>query len=208
MDRAPETKYARSGDVSIAYQTFGEGPPLVYVAGFVSNIELMWEEPRLASFLRRLASFARVTTFDKRGTGLSDRVSALPTIEVRMDDVRAVMDAAQIERAAIFGHSEGGGMSIVFAATYPARTTHLITYGVYAKRIRSDDYPWAPTLEERMATAERAERTWGGQLTTDDVSELAPGAAQDTGFREWLSRYFRNSASPAFSSTPRCFMTP
>src|SRR5919204_2130408 len=196
MDRAPETKYARSGDVSIAYQTFGEGPPLVYVAGFVSNIELMWEEPRLASFLRRMGSFARVITFDKRGTGLSDRVPDLPTIEVRMDDVRAVMDAERVERAALFGHSEGGAMSVVFAATYPQRTTHLITYGVYAKRIRSDDYPWAPTLDERMQTAERAERSWGNQLSPADVRELAPAAADDPAFRDWVSRYFRQSASP------------
>lgn len=119
----PETRYAHSGDVSIAYQVFGSGPfDLVYVPGFISNIELMWQNRRFASSLERLGSFARVIAFDKRGTGLSDRVGGYPTIELRMDDVRAVMDAAGCERAALFGHSEGAGMCIVFAATYPDRT--------------------------------------------------------------------------------------
>ncbi len=196
MELRPETAYARSGDTSIAYQTFGAGPALVYVAGFVSNVELAWEEPRYAAFLRGLAAFARVIVFDKRGTGLSDRVTTLPTIEVRMDDVRAVMDATGVERAAVFGHSEGGAMAIVFAATHPSRTTHLVTYGVYAKRVRSADYPWAPTLEERMALADDAERGWGGRLGADDVRTLSPSAADDPAFRDWLSRYFRNAASP------------
>ena len=191
----PQTRYARSGDVSIAYQVFGAGPDLVYIAGFVSNVELMWEEPRLARFLRGLGSFARVITFDKRGTGLSDRVTSLPTLEQRMDDVRAVMDAVGSGRAALFGHSEGGGMSILFAATYPQRTTHLITYGVYAKRIRSDDYPWAPTLEERLRVAGEAERGWG-TVAAADVDYMAPSAAGDERLREWLSRYYRNAASP------------
>jgi len=140
----PETRYAKSGDLNVAYQVVGEGPlDLVYVPGWVSNVELMWEEPELARFLRRLSSFARLILFDKRGTGLSDRVpnDELPTLEQRMDDVRAVMDAVGSERAALFGHSEGGNMSMLFAATYPERTVALMTLGVYAKRIRSDDYP-------------------------------------------------------------------
>jgi len=119
--------YAKSGDVNVAYQVTGEGQrDLVYVPGWVSNIEVMWEDPGLARFLRRLASFSRLITFDKRGTGLSDPVptNELPTLEVRMDDLRAVMDAAGSERATLFGHSEGGNMCILFAATYPDRKPH------------------------------------------------------------------------------------
>jgi len=138
---APETKYANSGDVSIAYQVVGNGPlDLLFIMGWVTNIEYMWEEPSLSNFLQRLASFSRLILFDKRGTGLSDKVSQLPTLELRMDDLRSVMDAAGSERAAIFGISEGGPMSAVFAATYPKRISHLILYGSYAKRIWAPDY--------------------------------------------------------------------
>src|SRR5688572_14908237 len=153
----PRTRYTRSGDVNIAYQVVGDGPrDLVYVSGWVSHLEIMWEEPMLARFLRRMASFSRLILFDKRGTGLSDRVpsSALPTLEQRMDDLRAVLDAVGSERAAVFGHSEGGNMSLLFAATYPERTRALVTFGIFAKRIRSPDYPWAPTLAEREGWVE------------------------------------------------------
>ena len=149
----PETRYARSGDLNIAYQVVGEGPlDLVYVPGWVSNVELMWEEPAMEHFLSRLASFSRLILFDKRGTGLSDRVSKdnLSTLEERMDDVRAVLEAVGSERAALFGHSEGGNMCVLFAATYPERTAALITLGCFAKRRDpDDDYPWAPTAENR-----------------------------------------------------------
>src|SRR6266576_2541383 len=141
----PETLYARSGDVNIAYQVIGDGPiDLVYVMGWVSNLEAFWQEPSVARFFYRLASFSRVILFDKRGTGLSDRVpiDRLPTIEQRMDDVRAVMDAAGSERAALFGASEGGVMCMVFAATYPERTSALVVYGSYARGLADDDYPW------------------------------------------------------------------
>src|SRR5206468_6839641 len=134
--------------VNIAYQVVGQGPlDLVYVPGWVSNVELMWEEPAMARFLGRLASFSRLILFDKRGTGLSDRVSndKLPTLEERMDDVRAVLEAVGSERAALFGHSEGGNMCFLFAATYPQRTEALITLGSFAKRCDPDeDYQWAP----------------------------------------------------------------
>lgn len=131
----PETRYAVSGKVNIAYQVLGDGPgDLVVVLGYVSNIEVIWEEPLLARFLTRLSSFARLIIFDKRGTGLSDRVADMPGLELRMDDVRAVMDAAASERAALFGISEGGAMCLLFAATYPQRTTALITAGCYARR--------------------------------------------------------------------------
>src|ERR671936_1932929 len=147
----PETRYAKSGDLNIAYQVVGEGPrDLVYVPGLVSNIEEMWEEPALARFLERLASFSRLILFDKRGTGLSDRVpnNQLPTLEQRIDDVRAVLEAVRSERAALFGHSEGGTMCVLYTATYPERVLALITLGVWVKRLWSHDHPWAPTPEQ------------------------------------------------------------
>jgi pimeloyl-ACP methyl ester carboxylesterase len=192
----PTTRYARSGDSNIAYQVFGEGPDLVYVPGWVSNVEIMWDDPVLAGFFRRLATFARVITFDKRGTGMSDPVaeSALPSLEERMDDVRAVMDAAGVESATLLGHSEGGNMSSLFAATFPERTTGLILMFTFAKRRYSDDYPWAPTIEQRLAEIERAEQRWGEE---DQVSDSMLGSrAGDPVLRKTLARYFRLSASP------------
>jgi class 3 adenylate cyclase len=189
----PETRYARSGDLNIAYQVFGAGAlDLVYVPGWVSHIEEAWDDPEHAAMLRRLGSFARVIIFDKRGTGLSDRVpiERLPTLEERMDDVRAVMDAAGSRRAAVFGASEGGNMSLLFAATYPDRTTALVTFGIFAKRVWSEDYPWAPRPAERTAEIESVEREWGHI----DLSGIAPGASAETSER--LSRYMRHSASP------------
>src|SRR5919201_4199740 len=133
MPSTPETRYAKSGDVSIAYQVVGEGPlDLVLVPGFVSHLELDWKEPSFARFLGRLASFSRLILFDKRGTGLSDPVTQLPTLEQRMDDVRAVLDAVGSQRAALLGVSEGGPMCALFAATYPDRTDALVIYGSYA----------------------------------------------------------------------------
>jgi pimeloyl-ACP methyl ester carboxylesterase len=190
----PETRYARSGDVNIAYQVTGEGPiDLVYVMGWVSNLEAFWQEPTVASFFNRLASFSRLILFDKRGTGLSDRVpiDRLPTLEQRMDDVRAVMDAAGSERAALFGVSEGGPMCAVFAASFPQRTSALVMYGSYAKRVWDPEYPWAPTPEERERWYAMLEQEWGSGA---DVDILAPNA--DVRFREWWSRYLRMSASP------------
>ena len=190
----PETRYARSGDVSIAFHVFGSGPfDLVFVPGWVSNIELMWDNPRFSSSLERLGAFARVITFDKRGTGLSDRVAAYPTLEQRMDDVRAVMDAVGCERAALFGHSEGGSMCILFAATYPERTRALVTYGAFAKRMRTDDYPWAPTLESRMAEAERLENDGWAVI---DFAFYAPSLAGDAQAARLFAAYLRQSASP------------
>jgi len=195
----PETRYARSGDLNIAYQVTGEGPrDLVYVPGWVSNIELMWEEPAMAHFLERLGSFSRLILFDKRGTGLSDRVSndELPTLEERMDDVRAVLDAVDSERAALFGHSEGGNMCVLFAATYPERTTALITLGSFAKRRDpDDDYPWAPEAVDREETAIDVERNWG-HLRPQDVKYYAPSRLGDEAFVQNLERYFRRAASP------------
>jgi class 3 adenylate cyclase len=194
--KAPPTRYAKSGDLNIAYQVVGDGPfDLVYVPGWISNIEMMWTEPSYARLLGRFAKFSRLLLFDKRGTGLSDRVSNdhLPTLEQRMDDVRAVMDAAHSERAALFGHSEGSSMSILFAATYPARSIALALYGSFAKRFRSDDYPWAPTMEERLTLADEVEQGWGDV----DLKYYVPSRAGEDSVREWLSAYFRSGASPA-----------
>ena len=138
----PETKYAKSGDVHIAYQVVGNGPiDLVLIPGFVSHVEYDWEEPRFARFLQRLSSFSRLIVFDKRGTGMSDRANGIAPMEQRMDDVRAVMDAAGSQRAAIFGISQGGPLGILFAATYPERTAALVLYGAMASWVWAEDYP-------------------------------------------------------------------
>ena len=192
----PETKYAKSGDVHIAYQVVGEGPiDLVLVYGWISHLEHQWEDPSLARFLERLASFSRLITFDKRGTGLSDRVAenALPTLEQRMDDVRAVLEAAGSSRAALFGISEGGPMSALFAATYPARTSALVMYGTYAKWIRDAEYPWAPTREDHEAAFAAYEKGWG---TPIGLKVFAPSVAGDERWRQWWARHLRLAASP------------
>ena len=190
----PETRYAKSGEVNIAYQVVGDGPlDLVYVPGWISNIELNWEEPALAHVLERLASFSRLILFDKRGTGLSDPVpqDRLPTLEERMDDVRAVLDAVDSRQTAVFGFSEGGLMSVLFAATYPERITALVLYGTFAKRIKSPDYPWAPSPEDRKIELEELERNWSHTM---DLDRLAP--SEDDAFKNRLATYFRRSASP------------
>jgi class 3 adenylate cyclase len=191
----PETHYARSGDVNIAYQVVGDAArDLVLVPGWVSNIEVFWDDPRVARFLQRLASFTRLILFDKRGTGLSDRVMDMPNLETRMDDVRAVMDAVVSERAALLGYSEGGPMCALFAATYPARTAALITIGSYARRTWAPDYPWGPTPEQHRQFMERCQREWGGPVGLD---ERWPSAAQDERVRQWWARLLRMGASPA-----------
>jgi len=190
----PETRYAKSGGVNIAFQTVGDGPvDLVYVPGWVSHVELAWELPDLAHAFERLSSFTRLILFDKRGTGMSDPVrdQDLPTLEQRMDDVRAVMDAVGSERATMFGVSEGGNMSILFTATYPHRVDALCTFGCFAKRVWSEDYPWAPTPEQRQATYDLVERDWAGGM---DVASIAPSLGRDE--RQRLTAYMRRCASP------------
>jgi len=185
-------RYAKSGDLNIAYQVTGDGPrDLVLISGFVSHLELDWAEPRHAHFLDRLGSFSRLIRFDKRGTGLSDRPGDLPDLETRMDDVRAVMDAVGSERAVLFGYSEGGPMAILFAGTYPDRTEALVLYGSYAKRIRSDDYPWAPTAEERKHYGEVVESEWG---LKSDMQRMCPSA--DAAMAQWWGDRSRAAASP------------
>jgi pimeloyl-ACP methyl ester carboxylesterase len=191
----PETRYARSGEVSIAYQVVGDGPrDLILVPGWLSNIEVLWEEPAVARFLRRLASFSRLILFDKRGTGLSDRFGALTDLETRMDDVRAVMDAVGSERAALCGYSEGGVMCALFAATYPGRTTALITIGSYARIKPGPEYPWGRALGEHENFLEVIQKGWGGPVGLD---LRAPTFAHDERVRQWWARYLRMSASPA-----------
>ena len=197
LDSVPATRYARSGDLNIAYQVIGEGPgDLVYVPGWVSNVEVMWDDPGTERFLARLASFSRLILFDKRGTGMSDAVpiDRMPTLEERMDDVRAVMEAVGSERATLMGHSEGGNMCILFAATYPERIENLILIGCYARRIWSVEYPWAPKPEDREAEIVETERTWGEPDSIPDW--LAPSRIHDPAFRAWIGRYLRLSASP------------
>ncbi|MBW2272490.1 MAG: adenylate/guanylate cyclase domain-containing protein [Deltaproteobacteria bacterium] len=197
METAPQVRFARSGDVSIAYQVLGEGDlDLVLVPGWVSNLDALWREPGCVRLLSGLASFARVIVFDKRGTGLSDRVSEsdLPTLEQRMDDVRAVMDAAGSERAALLGVSEGGPMSALFSATYPERTEALIMYGSYARWMQEPDYPWAPTREQHALVAEAFERDWGTPL---GANLFAPSLAEDEAFLESWAAYLRAGASPS-----------
>lgn len=196
LQSPPKTQYARSGNLHIAYQVVGEGPlDLVFVPGWVSHVELAWEEPTLAKFLQRLTYFSRLIMFDKRGTGMSDRVPSdkLPTLEERLDDLRAVMDAVGSSCAAFFGVSEGGNLSATFAATYPARTSALIMFGTFAKRIWSPDYPWAPKPEDREREYETVEHEWG-ELA--DVERYFPSKVGDEAFARRLATYFRRAASP------------
>jgi pimeloyl-ACP methyl ester carboxylesterase len=194
-ETCPTVRYARSGDVNIAYQVLGTGPiDLVFVMGWVTHLEYAWRDPSFASFLRRLAGFARLILFDKRGTGLSDPVTTMPTLEQRMDDVRAVMDAVGSRRAVLMGVSEGGPMCSLFAATYPDRTEALVMVGTYARRTRTDDYPWAPTVEQRELFCREVLDKWGGPV---GIEERAPGKAADPAFRDWWASYLRMGASPA-----------
>ena len=198
---APRTRYARSGDLSIAYQVIGDGPvDLVQGPGFLSHLEYAWEEPGYARYLRRLASFSRLILFDKRGTGLSDRAAGIASLADRMDDVRAVMDAAGSERAMLYGVSESALLATLFAATYPERTAALILYGAYASEVRASDYPWPQTAEEYTAEVdERAltiHETWGN---VDILSSLAPTVADDPAFRAWFGAFLRMAASPGAS---------
>lgn len=189
----PEIRYARSGDVSIAYQVVGDGPiDLVLVPGWLSNIEVFWEEPNIVRFFQKLAAFSRLILFDKRGTGLSDRITEAATLEERMDDVRAVLDAVGSRRAALLGYSEGGTMCTLFAATYPDRTAALITIGSYARRLRAPDYPYFTTREEAHKAVDAAAAAWGGPVWID---LRMPSVADDPIIRQWWARFLRMSAS-------------
>ena len=191
----PETQYARSGDLHIAYQVFGEGElDIVVVPGYVSHVELIWDHEPAARWLESLASFARVITFDRRGTGLSDPVGEAPTLEERMDDVRAVMDAAGSERAALVGISEGASMSILFAATYPDRTQALVLVGGMARSTEAPDYPWASPAEALTEAGFELLRPFWGQGAALDVA--APSQADNPETRAFFGRLERASMTP------------
>ena len=190
----PKTKYAKCGGLNIAYQVIGEGPlDIIYVPGWVSNLDFGWTSPRVAHVFERLSSFARLILFDKRGTGLSDRNVGFPTLEERMEDVKAVMDAAGSKRAALIGTSEGGNMSMLFAATYPDRTVALVLHGCFAKGIWAEDYPWAKTREQTEEELAAIARDWGGPF---DLGNASPSLANDESERDWLATYLRNAATP------------
>jgi class 3 adenylate cyclase len=193
----PEIAYAKSRGLSIAYSVTGDGPlDLVIVPGFVSHQEAVLEYPPVARAIGRLASFARLISFDKPGTGLSDPVEGVPTLEERMEDLHAVMDAVGVERAALLGASEGAPMSALFAATHPDRTRALIMYGSYAKGLADEQYPWAPEPEQIEAAAAMIAETWGSGMWLD---AYAPSIADDPTVVRWWARYQRLAASPAMA---------
>ncbi len=198
---APEVRYARSGAVNIAYQVVGDGPTdLLYIPGWISHLDLYWEDPAVAQFLRRLALGVRLIMFDRRGTGLSDRVTDVEslTLEDRMDEVRAVLDAAGSKRAAVFAQGYGCPLGIVFAASCPDRTEALILYNATAKAgVKDDDYPWGSTAEELEAWLQRAGDEWGTEeFARDWLHRLAPSAAGDPRQIAWYARLMRASATP------------
>jgi class 3 adenylate cyclase len=192
-----KTRYAKADGVNIAYQVIGDGPiDLVYIPGFVSHVELSWEEPLYARFLDRLASFSRLIVFDKRGTGMSDRVSRdeLPSLEQRLDDLHAVLDAVGSTSAALLSQSEGGNMAILETATNPARVSALVTIGIFAKRVWSEDYPWAPTPERREEEIAAVEEHWG---EVETILDYAPSLAENRPVLERIARLLQRCASPA-----------
>jgi class 3 adenylate cyclase len=196
---AREVRYAKSGNVHIAYQTVGNGPvDLVLVRTTISHLEVLWEEPSMARFLHELASFSRLILFDKRGTGLSDRHVGVATLEDRIDDIRAVLDAVDSRQAVLFGTADGAPMSTLFAATYPERTSGLILWGGITRGLWAPDYPWAATREEQEALMRRDERDWGTDAHIDRITALlAPSRMGDPEFRRWRKRLTRSGASPA-----------
>jgi pimeloyl-ACP methyl ester carboxylesterase len=193
----PATRYARSGQAHVAYQVLGRGPPnLVLVPGFVSHVEAAWDWPYLARFLHRLASFSQLIVFDKRGTGLSDPMKRPPTLAERVDDIRAVMDAVGIERAHLFGVSEGGALSIAFAAQHRHRVESLILYGSYPRKVATADYPWGVSREIVASFLDRFDEAWASGAWWDIVNpELSP----DPDSQRWWARYLRVGASPSMA---------
>jgi class 3 adenylate cyclase len=193
----PETRYARSGGATIAYQVVGDGPfDLVYVPGFLSHLEWNWEHPPYARFLRRLASFSRLILFDKRGTGMSDPVAEIPTLEERMDDIRAVLDAVGSERAALFGVFEGGPIAVRFGADYPERTSALALYASLAKFTQDAEYPWGWSPAAIQIYLSASEASWG---SGEGAELLAPSLTSDDAYRRWFARLVRQAASPGMA---------
>lgn len=194
---APDLRYARSGDISIAYQVFGSGPDHVLIRLWMGDLGSMWDEPLLARYFMRMAEFSRVIIFDKRGMGMSDRAREVPTLEARMDDVRAVMDAAGSDRAVLSGGGEGAQITSLFAATYPERVAGVVLVNPSAKGSWSRDYPWAPTESEWRRRLQDVADGWGTQEFSDRMlREQAPSVAEDEHFRAWWLTYLRRSLSP------------
>jgi pimeloyl-ACP methyl ester carboxylesterase len=188
------TRYAKNGDINVAYQVFGEGDvDLVYVPGFISHIENYWDNPHFARWLRRLGSFSRVILFDKQGTGLSDQASKLPGMDERMDDVRAVMDAVGVEQAAIFGVSEGGSLATLFAASHPDRSQALILYGAFAQFTS-----WFPTQEALEGLFQYIDTAWG---SGESLPRFAPTMKDDLAFKQWWGKFERLGGSPGAAKT-------
>lgn len=199
----PEVRYARSGSLRIAYEVFGAGPvDLVYGRTAISHIELVWEEPSVTEYFRELAKVARVILWDKRGVGLSDRSVGTPTLEDRMDDVRAVMDAADSQRAAIFGATDTAAMALLFAATYPERTLGLILIEPIVRGTWAPDFPMAPRREEVEEAIRRSDEDWGTSSHIDRLIELfAPSRNADADFKRWFGRVIRFGSSPSAAAT-------
>lgn len=194
--QVPRTKYAQSGKVNIAYQILGEGPiDLILVAGWVSNVEEMWNQPEMAAWLNQLSQFCRLIIFDKRGTGLSDRVETgrLPGITQRMQDLRAIVEAAGSEKVAVLGLSEGGPLATLFAVEYPEMVSHLILYGSYARWIPDADYPWGLSRRQHQKTLDHMQMNWGQPI---GLQLMAPSRANDPETQERWATYLRRSASP------------
>src|SRR6516225_10237495 len=196
MAETPETHYVKSDDVHIAYQVLGDGPfDLVFVPGFISNVEALWRSPDQSAFFRRLASFCRLILFDKRGTGMSDRANQDFTLEQRMHDVQAILDTVGCKKAALFGVSEGGPMSLLYAATYPQRTSGLVLYGSYAKRSPAADYPFGWDDEQWQRVLEDIEVKWGSPRSLA-IGMRTVGSGDDELRAERAAAYYRASASP------------
>jgi pimeloyl-ACP methyl ester carboxylesterase len=196
MTEIPETRYVKSDDVHIAYQVLGKGPlDLLFAPGFVSHIEAVWRSPEASAFLQRLASFSRLILFDKRGTGMSDRGSHVFTLEQRMHDVQAILDEVGSQRAALFGVSEGGPMSLLYAASHPERTAALVLYGSYAKRAWAPDYPIGWKDEQWKQVLGNIEAHWGTPQGIS-IAIWAPSLAHDPQAGERMASYFRTAASP------------
>jgi pimeloyl-ACP methyl ester carboxylesterase len=198
MPSVPDVRYARSGNVAIAYQTYGEGTlDLVFIRGTLAELLTAWEQPLWVRHVDGLASIGRVIMFDKRGTGLSDRVREVPTLEARMDDVRAVLDDLAVDRVVLWTAQEGSRLAILFAATYPERTRAIVLYNPTVHGVRTDEYPWARTEEEWVRELREAERRWGDRAyLVERLKRDSPTVAHDPEFQEWYVRYMRRSASP------------
>ncbi len=200
MTDPPEVQYTRNGDVALAYQVLGDGPiDVAFVPGFIGNLDLMWEYPPYARFLKRLASFSRLIVMDRRGSGLSDRLSPddLPSLEILMDDLHVVLDEVGSSRASLFGFSDSGCLCTVFAATYPERTSALALYGTAPVGTRTDDFPWQWSEDEWASYMDELAAGWGTLAYAEKILPyFCPSVAEDDRATRWWARFMRQAASP------------